>query len=137
MKTFLSSCIYFISLFSAFTASAHGPADNFCADRPNISQKFQSIRTDAGTTVTLDFGDQEPTVNTTSAVVCTTPESRVSDAILWMPSMGHGSAPTTVSADADHVGCFLVEDMDFIMNGHWQVKVQMDSQGEVVFDVCI
>lgn len=137
MKIFLSFSISLISLFLTLPAWAHGHDDHFCAERPDVPQKFQTIHTEGGAAVTLDFGSQEPTVDTTAAVVCTPQALKVTDAILWMPGMGHGSAPTAVTADADHAGCYFVEDMDFIMNGHWQVKVQIESQAEVVFDVCI
>ncbi|MBX2987321.1 MAG: FixH family protein [Bdellovibrionaceae bacterium] len=38
---------------------------------------------------------------------------------LWMPDMGHGSAPVKIEAQAD--GSYLIKQMYFIMGGTWEV----------------
>lgn len=49
---------------------------------------------------------------------------------LWMPSMGHGSAPTQIqtvlNAKGDVViGTYLVTNMYFLMAGDWEIRVTM------------
>lgn len=86
--------------------------------------------------MTLDFGEEEPSLSTSSALLCTTPSIDVTEAILWMPGMGHGSAPTTVTPSTE-AGCFVIDDIDFLMPGHWQIKIQIPAQNEEIFNVCI
>lgn len=52
--------------------------------------------------------------------------------VLWMPSMGHGSAPTKIqpalnSEGQSLPGKFEVHNMRFMMSGHWQVLVKAKS----------
>lgn len=57
------------------------------------------------------------------------------EVILWMPSMGHGSAPTQVQRATDSLGQILngvydVKNVFFIMDGDWEVRVVLtDSEG--------
>lgn len=48
---------------------------------------------------------------------------------LWMPSMGHGSSPTSVSAVVD--GEFLVNSIYFIMRGDWDVIIRLKVDNKV------
>jgi hypothetical protein len=54
---------------------------------------------------------------------------------LWMPAMGHGSAPTQVErvlGESGEIipGKFIVRNIYFVMGGEWEVKVSLtDSQG--------
>ena len=50
-----------------------------------------------------------------------TPSFRV---ILWMPDMGHGSAPTKIFP-LNTPGAFQVKKMFFTMPGEWEVKVEL------------
>lgn len=55
---------------------------------------------------------------------------------LWMPSMGHGSAPVTLAQEMDAgnqviPGIYSGSNVYFIMTGAWQVKVQL-KQGSTV-----
>lgn len=55
--------------------------------------------------------------------------------VLWMPSMGHGSAPTQVvpAVDANGIlipGTFLVKNVFFMMGGDWEIRVTLtDAEG--------
>ena len=55
--------------------------------------------------------------------------------VLWMPSMGHGSAPTQVAratdANGNNIpGTFLVSNVYFMMGGDWEIRVTLtDAQG--------
>jgi hypothetical protein len=57
------------------------------------------------------------------------------EVVLWMPSMGHGSAPTqverAVEANGNLIpGVFNVRNVYFIMGGEWEVRVTLtDAQG--------
>jgi hypothetical protein len=59
--------------------------------------------------------------------------------LLWMPSMGHGSSPTTV--ERVDVGSFRAKNVFFVMPGQWQLKFQIKNgqtlEDEVVIDITI
>jgi len=50
--------------------------------------------------------------------------------VLWMPAMGHGSAPVTLQ-DMGH-NHYLVSNAQFIMAGQWVVKLGFDFAGEAL-----
>jgi hypothetical protein len=54
--------------------------------------------------------------------------------ILWMPSMGHGSAPVKITKVSE--GEYEVTDVHFIMGGKWDIKFQL-KKGNQVFDETI
>lgn len=45
---------------------------------------------------------------------------------LWMPSMGHGSSPVTLSK-TESVGIYSVTDVYFVMPGAWEIRVQIKA----------
>lgn len=47
-------------------------------------------------------------------------------AVLWMPSMGHGSAPTSVVDLGD--GKYEVNDVHFIMSGDWEIRFALQNK---------
>lgn len=47
--------------------------------------------------------------------------------ILWMPSMGHGSSPTTVTRL--DVGTFRAANVFFVMPGEWDLRFQFEESG--------
>lgn len=54
------------------------------------------------------------------------------DVVLWMPSMGHGSAPTQVERMLDSegnlaAGRYRVRNVHFIMGGEWEVRIELTS----------
>lgn len=53
---------------------------------------------------------------------------------LWMPSMGHGSAPVKLKKIAD--GEYEVSEVQFIMGGKWEIKFQL-KDGSQVFDEAV
>ncbi len=58
-------------------------------------------------------------------------------AMLWMPSMGHGSSPLHISPAVDASGAaipgiFHVTGAYFSMPGHWQIRVQLKQDRQVV-----
>lgn len=59
--------------------------------------------------------------------------------VLWMPAMGHGSAPTKINRL--DVGTYQVDNVIFLMPGKWQLKFQLKEgaavQDETIVDVTI
>lgn len=49
--------------------------------------------------------------------------SNVPSLVLWMPSMGHGSIPTTTSLL--DIGTFRASNVFFIMPGEWEMRFQV------------
>lgn len=64
------------------------------------------------------------------------PEHVEVEALLWMPSMGHGSSPITAFENTEQAWTF--SDVYFIMPGVWQLKLKLKlsdgSLDEVVLD---
>lgn len=53
---------------------------------------------------------------------------------LWMPAMGHGSAPVKLKRLDD--GEYEVSEVQFIMGGKWEIKFQL-KDGSQVFDEAV
>ncbi len=49
---------------------------------------------------------------------------------LWMPSMGHGSAPVTVERQEE--GIYKATNVQFIMPGDWDIRVKLMDAATVV-----
>lgn len=52
---------------------------------------------------------------------------------LWMPSMGHGSSPVTIKKMA--TGVYDVTDVYFIMDGDWQMRIQLKNDSSVLEEI--
>lgn len=55
--------------------------------------------------------------------------------VLWMPSMGHGSAPVTVESLG--MGQYRISKVFFIMHGDWEIKIQIKSGQDVLDEVVL
>lgn len=55
--------------------------------------------------------------------------------VLWMPSMGHGSSPTTVTRTA--VGTYRATRVYFVMPGAWDLHFQNKSTDKVIDEAVI
>lgn len=53
--------------------------------------------------------------------------------LLWMPSMGHGSTPVTVSRL--ETGTYRASQVFFIMAGEWEIKFQLKDSDTVLDEV--
>lgn len=51
-------------------------------------------------------------------------------ALLWMPSMGHGSAPVKIEPLGD--GRYRIYNVYFIMPGDWEVRLFLKKAGQTV-----
>lgn len=49
---------------------------------------------------------------------------------LWMPDMGHGSSPITLTQTT--TGEFMAQDVYFLMNGLWQIRIQFKNGNEIL-----
>ena len=54
--------------------------------------------------------------------------------VLWMPSMGHGSSPTTVTRL--DVGTYCASNVFFIMPGEWEMRFQV-KDGTTIQDEAV
>lgn len=57
----------------------------------------------------------------------------VFEVVLWMPSMGHGSAPTQIQRVLDtqgqpQTGVYEISNIYFVMGGDWDVNVSLTYQ---------
>jgi len=59
----------------------------------------------------------------------------IPDLILWMPSMGHGSSPT--SSERIDVGTYRMNNVFFIMPGDWDLKFQIHSNSEKIDEAIV
>ncbi|MFN8943405.1 MAG: hypothetical protein ACK5WZ_02140 [Pseudobdellovibrionaceae bacterium] len=53
--------------------------------------------------------------------------------VLWMPSMGHGSAPVQIQKVSD--GIYQISEVYFVMSGEWDIRVQQKLGKEVIDQV--
>ena len=53
--------------------------------------------------------------------------------LLWMPSMGHGSSPVTITLIED--GIYKADDIFFIMPGPWEIRYQIKDGDKVVEEI--
>lgn len=69
----------------------------------------------------------------TSSGVLQDPPGRL-EIVLWMPSMGHGSTPVTVTRLSQ--GVYRADEVFFIMPGEWEIRFQW-KDGEVIREEAI
>lgn len=53
--------------------------------------------------------------------------------LLWMPTMGHGSTPVTITLIED--GVYSVTNVKFIMGGPWDIRYQLKDGQTVVEEI--
>lgn len=76
----------------------------------------------------------KPSLDLVSARVCGASLPELSAAELWMPEHGHGSSPTSLSADEqDPSRCQMVNDLSFFMPGNWELRLQTAGGDSAVF----
>lgn len=92
-----------------------------------------SDRASAGT---LSFSEKPTSRKASESVFCTAAPTAVKEAQLYMPDMGHGSSPTRLEPIAGSE-CTKILEMDFFMDGAWEVRVQLQSGEKFVFPVQI
>ena len=76
-------------------------------------------------TVTGTFPANPVTSRTKSLIVCAAGGLSLTEAKLWMPAHGHGTTATVLTARAD--GCYLVDRLNFVMNGGWELRTNWND----------
>jgi hypothetical protein len=76
-------------------------------------------------TFTLHFGN----LDTAKNLLLKDP-AQILQVRLWMPSMGHGSSPLTVTKSA--VGVYEVTGVWFSMPGQWEIQIKLQDENGVV-----
>lgn len=89
-----------------------------------ISWEKTQTEDETGTFV-LQFGNLDSNKN----LVAKDP-TQILQVRLWMPSMGHGSSPLTVSKTS--LGVYRVEGVWFSMPGNWEIQVKLQDENGVV-----
>ena len=105
-----------------FMAQSSAYADQF---------KAQSTR---GRALTFET-DGPLTTSTAAGNVCADSSATFSTFKLWMPDMGHGSTPAKLTPINDH--CARVDDINFLMEGGWQLQVTTGDGDRANFDVTV
>lgn len=121
MKLFLS---FFVSLFVCSAAFAHGDSADGTLVFPQAAQHAHLEW------VTPPTASQEAVLDVqwmnNSPHAPAEPKGNLAVS-LWMPAMGHGSAPVMIQHALDaqgnpQPGAFRISRMYFIMNGAWEVR---------------
>lgn len=66
--------------------------------------------------------------NQASGPFITPPEKMA--VVLWMPSMGHGSAPVKITEIQP--GVYEVSEVYFVMSGDWEIRIQIKKGRDVL-----
>lgn len=134
MNSFLKSVTFAAIACFALTASAAFESSSFnghLAFKQNTLHVYASFQTPpvVGQDSILTLEMKDPRTHQAIEI------SDVVDVVLWMPSMGHGSAPTQVERAVDAnggtlAGAYKVRNVFFIMPGDWEIRVSLtDSLG--------
>lgn len=124
-----------------------------CADpkyvsRPGASQPFRKAEAEhtqfdkTGTSLWLSW-ETKPTADQYGSLLLKTGRENAADkspvpldlegdiaVILWMPSMGHGSSPVTVTKI--DTGTYRATKVFFSMPGDWEIRVQRVVKGALI-----
>lgn len=57
--------------------------------------------------------------------------------LLWMPGMGHGSAPVKVQSQTDAPGVYRLTNIFFTMHGAWELRFQLKKGADLVEQVVV
>ncbi|MNL12420.1 hypothetical protein D3C87_1332870 [compost metagenome] len=60
------------------------------------------------------------------------PQAKVT-VVLWMPSMGHGSSPVTVTPVAP--GVYRATNVYFVMPGAWEIRIKLKNDNNETAEV--
>ena len=107
------------------------PKSGFCA-----SLRWTQGPSEEGSAFSLKFWRKDQGNVESGPFLAPAPQLKVQ---LWMPSMGHGSSP--VKVESPEPGVYNATDVNFIMPGDWDVRLQLkdgrDLLEQVTFSVKI
>lgn len=103
--------------------------------KENLASPVFTAQGNRGSSGTFTFNGKNPSSKIKSGSLCVNEKSDLTSAELWMPDMGHGSSPTSlVKRD---LLCTDVNQMEFFMDGKWEIRTQLASGETLDFDVNI
>jgi hypothetical protein len=85
-----------------------------------------------GKHITLTFPTRTVDTSTDTAMVCVDSTVAVKSAVLWMTAHKHDGPPTKLERAGDR--CTKIVEMDFLMNGRWEVRIGFADGDQGVFD---
>jgi hypothetical protein len=127
MKMFIATlCLSVLSGVQALACPAHASLD---FPQSGLNAHLEWVISPEGNT-----GESILRVQWTKLSDGTAFEPRGFSAVLWMPSMNHGSAPTQVQRVLDNQGNIVpgtydVRNMYFVMPGDWEVRFTVQNDG--------
>ena len=133
MKILRQECCWLVSValsvgaFAGFAAA--GPGED------SAQAVSLGAETASGRHLTLTFAGDAVTRASNAATLCGSSGAPVQEARLWMPDMGHGSAPTRLEAMSPD--CTRVTNIRFIMGGSWEIQVLLSDGDRGAFVVNI
>ena len=133
MKIFLLLCLLAESSCGKSPLSLKKPNEEIPGQN-----KFESAKTFQSTGQQIDLTWLSPLNSTDTGhfLLIAKKNNVVSDlpigftVFLWMPSMGHGSSPVTVKKLG--TGIYDISDVYFIMDGEWQIRIQLKNNGTML-----
>ena len=133
-----------VIIFSATNSFAHGEGHQ--EESTSSQKKAHLVYKEKNLHLHVEFA-KEPEVGTEMQITVQARDPKTHqvkaindqlEVVLWMPSMGHGSAPTVVSPSRDEngnliPGTFTVKSVYFVMAGDWEVYMSLiDGSGNKV-----
>ncbi len=120
-----------ILIITAALAAHQAAAQDFSSESATVLTAAST----AGKSLKLVLPEFPVTKRVKAVSICSEPGQAVIVAKLWMPGMGHGSAPTQLAPAGD--GCTAVSNVQFVMRGEWQIQVTLQDGDTGVFDVVV
>ena len=74
-------------------------------------------------------------VGFTSARICGADSKNIKKINLFMPEMHHGSSIPTITKDESSPDCLKINNMDFFMEGHWNVRIFYKNGSKCIVSV--
>jgi hypothetical protein len=119
IRTFVSSAVAVVISVQAFA----------------VEKLVIEADSEKGRAVQLSFDQNPVKTGRTIGTICSSEDNALTKAVLWMPDMGHGSSPTRIKQiDAR---CALVERMNFMMSGFWEVRAEFGDGDKAVFGLTV
>lgn len=130
MRTFLSISTLTLLLAAAAPARA---VDCSCDAAESNAGPLLTTTTNGGQELKLRFDATPNTNDPAAAALCTPAGLSLKHASLWMPDMGHGSAPVKVQQVT--ATCSKLTNLQFIMGGSWDVRLEFNDGDKGLFQV--
>ena len=104
----------------------------FCCYASICEAEPLKATSDRGSVFTLAV-DGAVTQDTDRAVICSSQPVALKSVKLWMSAHNHGSTPTSIAVVNDH--CGRADQLNFLMAGYWEIRVETTAGEKAVFGV--